>query len=230
MTEKKSKQKNIENKRSLFLLMGLVVVLGAVFIVFEWGRSEERVVNIRIANGITEIDLIEIPPTMPPRPPKPLNQTNTDIFKIVEHDPTTNLPEPTDKPVLPGIDYGQDTTGFSMPSGGFGGVVEPVDTIIDIPDLMPKFKGDLNKWLSKNIKYPQTAINNDIQGRVICQFVVGKDGSITDIVVVRSVDKSLDNEARRVITAMPKWQPGIQNGSPVKVRFTLPVQFTLEKK
>ena len=226
MTEKKSKRTNVENKRSLFLLMGLVVVLGAVFIVFEWGKKDGYVVNIPLAGGVSNIEIIEIPHTMPPRPPKPLNQTNPDILKIVEHDPTTTMPEPNDEPIFPGTDGGPDIAGSGDPIIVF----EPVDTIIDIPDLMPKFKGDLNKWLSKNMKYPQTAINNEIQGRVICQFVVGKDGSITDIVVVRSVDKSLDNEARRVITAMPKWQPGIQNGSPVKVRFTLPVQFTLEKK
>lgn len=85
----------------------------------------------------------------------------------------------------------------------------------------------MNEYLSKNIRYPQIAIETYTQGRVICQFVVGKDGSVEDIEIVRSVDPSLDKEALRVIKSMPKWMPGMQNGKPVKVRMTLPVNFRL---
>jgi len=83
-------------------------------------------------------------------------------------------------------------------------------------------------WLGQNIKYPVIAAETGVQGRVIVQFVVEKDGSITDVVVVKSVDPSLDKEATRVIKNMPHWIPGRQNGSPVRVRFTVPVTFTLQ--
>ena len=84
------------------------------------------------------------------------------------------------------------------------------------------------KYLSKAIKYPVIAQENGIQGRVVCSFVVNRDGSIVDIQVMRGVDPSLDKEAIRVISEMPKWKPGEQRGKPVRVRFILPVQFRLQ--
>ena len=106
--------------------------------------------------------------------------------------------------------------------------------VFDVVEQMPRFPGDngdgavLNSWLSKNLRYPPIAEENGIKGRVVCQFVVERDGSISDIRVVKSVDPSLDKEAVRVIKAMPKWIPGKQNGSSVRVKFTLPVTFTLQ--
>jgi protein TonB len=82
--------------------------------------------------------------------------------------------------------------------------------------------------LAKNIKYPVVAQENGIQGRVICQFVVNKDGSIVDVQVVRGQDQSLDREAVRVIQSMPRWTPGKQRGQPVRVKYTLPVNFKLQ--
>ncbi len=84
------------------------------------------------------------------------------------------------------------------------------------------------QYLSKNIKYPTIAQENGVQGRVIVQFVVNKDGSIVDPVVARSVDPYLDKEAIRVVSSMPKWKPGMQRGKPVRVRYTLPVAFKLQ--
>lgn len=101
----------------------------------------------------------------------------------------------------------------------------------DIVEQMPTFPGGdgkLMEWLSKNIKYPAMAEENGVQGRVIVRFVVGKDGSISNASVVRSVDPSLDREALRVVKAMPRWIPGKQNGAAVPVWFTLPVTFQLQ--
>ena len=101
----------------------------------------------------------------------------------------------------------------------------------DVVEQIPSFKGGdqaLMEYLHKSIHYPAIAEENGIQGRVVCTFVVERDGSITDIKVVRSVDPSLDKEAVRVLKAMPKWIPGKQNGSAVRVKFTLPVTFKLQ--
>ncbi|MDD3788907.1 MAG: energy transducer TonB, partial [Petrimonas sp.] len=95
--------------------------------------------------------------------------------------------------------------------------------------LFPGGNAAMMKFLSDNIKYPVIAQENGIQGRVICNFVVERDGSITDVQVVRGVDPSLDKEAIRVIQQMPKWKPGSQRGKPVRVRFTLPVLFRLQQ-
>lgn len=103
--------------------------------------------------------------------------------------------------------------------------------VFDVVEQMPSFpggQGALMKWLSDNIKYPVIAAENGVQGRVIVQFVVEKDGSVTDVNVAKSVDPSLDKEATRVVKAMPKWIPGKQNGSAVRVKYTVPVTFKLQ--
>jgi protein TonB len=96
---------------------------------------------------------------------------------------------------------------------------------------MPEFPGGMEalmKYLQKNIKYPSRAQDNNVQGRVMVTFVVNKDGSIVDPEVIKAVDKDLDNEALRVVKAMPKWNPGKQRGKPVRVKYTVPVLFRLQ--
>ncbi len=103
--------------------------------------------------------------------------------------------------------------------------------VFDVVEQMPSFPGGpsaLMQYLSSNIKYPVVAEENGVQGRVVCTFVVEKDGSITDVRVVKSVDPSLDREAMRVVKAMPRWIPGKQNGSAVRVKYTVPVTFRLQ--
>ena len=107
----------------------------------------------------------------------------------------------------------------------------PEEKVFDVVEQMPTYPGGLealNDYLMKHIKYPVIAEENGIQGKVIVTFVVEKDGSITDIVVVKSVDPALDKEAKRVVGTMPHWIPGKQNGSTVRVKFTLPVTFRLQ--
>ncbi|MBQ6205391.1 MAG: energy transducer TonB [Prevotella sp.] len=103
--------------------------------------------------------------------------------------------------------------------------------IHDFVEQMPSFPGGMGalmSWLSQNIKYPVIAAENGVEGRVTVQFVVEKDGSITDVKVAKSVDPLLDKEATRVIKSMPHWTPGRQNGSPVRVKYTVPVTFKLQ--
>ena len=101
---------------------------------------------------------------------------------------------------------------------------------LQVCEQMPEFPGGMGecmKFLSKNIRYPEEAMKNDVQGRVIIQFVVKKDGSISNPTVARSVDPLLDKEALRVINSMPKWKPGMHEGKAVNVKFTIPVAFKL---
>ncbi len=103
--------------------------------------------------------------------------------------------------------------------------------VFDVVEQMPSFPGGpsaLMQFLSSNIKYPLVAEENGVQGRVVCTFVVERDGSITDVRVIKSVDPSLDKEAVRVVKSMPKWIPGKQNGSAVRVKYTVPVTFRLQ--
>lgn len=103
--------------------------------------------------------------------------------------------------------------------------------VFDVVEQMPSFPGGqaaLMQWLSSNMSYPVIAAENGVQGRVIVQFVVEKDGSVSGVTVVKSVDPSLDKEAKRVVSAMPKWIPGKQNGAAVRVKYTVPVTFKLQ--
>lgn len=111
-------------------------------------------------------------------------------------------------------------------------IPQPVNSnrVYDVVEQMPSFPGGisgLRTYLNQNTRYPAVAQENGVQGRVVVSFVVGKDGHISDVTVVRSVDPSLDKEAVRVIRNMPRWTPGKQGGEPVKVRFTVPVSFRL---
>ena len=98
------------------------------------------------------------------------------------------------------------------------------------PAEFPGGMAKLMSWLSSNIRYPEAAAQNDIQGRVIVKFVVEKDGSIGNVTVVKGVDKDLDREAIRVVKKMPKWQPGKNNGVSVRSYFNLPVTFKLAQQ
>lgn len=108
---------------------------------------------------------------------------------------------------------------------------EEEQKVFDVVEQMPTFPGGPNalfEYLSKNIKYPAIAEENGVQGRVIVTFVVERDGSITDVKVAKSVDPALDKEAQRVVRSMPHWIPGKQNGSAVRVKYTVPVTFRLQ--
>ena len=108
---------------------------------------------------------------------------------------------------------------------------EEENKVFDVVEQMPSFPGGmaaLMAYLQKSIKYPPVAEENGIQGRVVCTFVVERDGSVTDVRVAKSVDPSLDKEAVRVVSAMPRWIPGKQNGQSVRVKYTLPVTFRLQ--
>ena len=108
---------------------------------------------------------------------------------------------------------------------------EEADKVFDVVEQMPSFPGGdaaLMTFLSTNVHYPVVAEENGIQGKVILTFVIERDGSISDVEVVKSVDPSLDKEAVRVIESMPRWKAGTQNGEPVRVKYTMPVTFRLQ--
>ena len=106
----------------------------------------------------------------------------------------------------------------------------PTDSVYEVAEVMPEFPGGtqaLFKFISENLEYPQHAIDGQIEGRVVVQFVVDKTGKVGNIQVVRSIDKLLDQAAIDVVRAPPAWKPGMQNGQPVNVRYTLPGSFKL---
>ena len=219
MVAKKSPEANLEKKKCLYVLLGFVMVLSLVYIVFEWSQKDlptyDR--NQYLSNFVD--DIVLPPPTTqtppPPPPPRPVEE-----FKIVEK-PTT-----TENVALKSED--SPTEGVEQPTNvKYEVTPEAIEEIHNFVEEMPQFKGDIMLFLSKNIKYPALAQELGLQGKVICQFVVDRNGAIENVEVVRGIDKSLDNEAVRVIKSMPNWKPGRMNGRTVKVKYTLPIYFRL---
>ena len=102
--------------------------------------------------------------------------------------------------------------------------------VYTVVEEMPTFNGNLNQWLAENMKYPSEAVKNKEQGHVVVQFIISEEGEVMEPKIIRSVSPSLDKEALRVVSSMPKWNPGKANGKPVAVRYMLPVSFKLNGK
>lgn len=116
-------------------------------------------------------------------------------------------------------------------------MAQDVDSITNIeskkvfgnPEMQPTFKGDINLWLAQNMRYPKEAVKNNIEGKVIVSFVIEKDGSVSNIKALKSPHSSLTEEVVRLVKAMPNWNPGTMSGKPVRVKYTLPLSFKLQK-
>ncbi len=100
------------------------------------------------------------------------------------------------------------------------------DDVYRFAEVMPNFNGDRDIWIKENLRYPASALENDISGKVFVTFIVEKDGSVSNARVVQGIDKDLNEEAVRVVSSMPKWTPGQVNGEFVRVQFTIPVNFS----
>ena len=229
MEIKKSPKADLERGKSLSILMGFVVGLAVLFVGFEW--STRDVMVVQASGGVADIiaeEEVEItrPENTPPPPPPPPAPVVTEVLNVVEDDV-----ELEQQDILSSEDNQQEaqTAVYTPPA-----VVEEEESaqqIFTVVEEMPKFPGgdaELLKFIAKSIKYPVIAQENGIQGRVICAFVVNRDGSVVDAEVLRGVDPSLDKEALRVIGTMPKWTPGKQRGKPVRVKYTVPITFRLQ--
>ena len=237
MEIKKAKKADLEGQKSTSLLIGYIITLATIFVAFEWTTREYKETEPVIYAASVPYEEEIIPITQPifqtaaPPPPVEVPQV-AEIIDIVENDE-----EIEEEEIQSTEDTQEAITGPTGPvvSGPVGPVMAAEEgdegEVFQVVEQMPEFPGGMEKlmdYLSKNIKYPSIAQENNIQGRVIMEFVVNKDGSIVEPKVMRSVDTSLDNEAMRVIKSMPKWNPGKQRGKAVRVRYTVPVLFRLQ--
>ena len=226
MQLKKSPKASLEDKKLVFVLMGLVLVLSICYVAFEW--TEKEVTKYEVSDSDfffeEEIDIQQTTQETPPPPPPPAVQ-EVEVLNVVEDDVETETIEIN-------TEDDKDVEVVIAPPVEAPVEEEEEEVIFMVVESMPEFPGGqqaLFKYLAENVKYPVIAQENGIQGRVICQFVVNKDGSIVDVVAVRSSgEPSLDKEAIRVIKSMPKWKPGKQRGKPVRVKYTVPVNFRLQ--
>lgn len=226
MQVKKSQKASLEDKKIIYVLMGFVFVLSVCYVAFEWTEKEVTKYEVADTDFLFEEE-VEIQQTTqettPPPPPPPAVQ-EVEVLNVVEDDVETESIEIN-------TEDEKDVEVVIAPPVEAPVEEEEEEVIFMVVETMPEFPGGqqaLFKYLNENVKYPVIAQENGIQGRVICQFVVNKDGAIVDVEVVRSGgDPSLDKEAVRVIKSMPKWNPGKQRGKAVRVKYTVPVNFRL---
>ncbi|MDA3880098.1 MAG: energy transducer TonB [Prolixibacteraceae bacterium] len=228
MELKKTPKADLENKRNIFVQIGLVVSLGIVLTAFSINSSVKSATSLgELQDQEIEDEVIpitrqeEIKPPPPPPPPKVVEVINiVDDEVEIEEEFEFESTEADDETIIDAVPVIEDDYGDEGDNGVFVIVEE-----------MPVFPGGelaLRRWISNNIDYPVIAAENGIQGKVYVTFVVDKDGSVSDARIARGVDPSIDKEALRVVNSLPKWKPGKQRGKPVRVSYTVPINFQLQ--
>ena len=228
MEIKKSEKANLENKKLLFVEIGLVISLAITLFAFEWTSTETEVAVLEDTQELVlEEEIIPITQEAPPPPPAapkiPVLSDQIDIVDDeieVDDDLFMNL---------------EDDSSLGVEIMDYVEVEEEVVEEEAIPfqlvEEKPSFQGgdanQFSKWVNSRLEYPEIAKENGVQGRVTLQFTVEKDGSVTKVKVLRGVDPSLDKEAVRVVSMSPKWSPGKQRDRAVPVTYTFPVIFQL---
>lgn len=226
MELKKNPNADLQNKRVILLEIGLIVALAVVIGAFLYTPKEVRVDKIDMNYGPVEEEITEITrqDQKPPEPPKKTEITViTDILNIVTNDTkiTTN------------VDFAEyeENVDIVQQVAVADEEIEEEQIFVKV-EKMPTFMGgDISKfrsWVASRLRYPQLAQENNITGRVLLKFVVEKDGTLTNIQVLQSPDKSLADEAIRVLKTSPRWEPGKQRNQSVRVFYTLPVDFQLQ--
>ena len=229
MELKKSPKADLENKRNIFVQLGLVVALAISLYSFESTSKVNQVGSLgSVADQTVEEEIIpvtrqdEVKPPPPPPPPKVVDMLvivddNTEIEDELEIEDS----EADDKTAITAV----------MQVAGEKEEEKDEAAVFYIVEEMPDFPGGqlaLRKFIAQAIKYPVIAQENGIQGKVFVNFVVNKDGSVTSAKIARGVDPALDKEALRVVNSLPKWKPGKQGGKPVRVSYTVPINFVLQ--
>ena len=229
MEIKKSKKASLENKRLLFTEIGLIVALLAVWGAFSYSTRDKKVSDLLDVNQDIEVEemvpITEDTPPPPPEAPKiPILSDQIDIVDDdikVDDDMFMNL-EDTANMGVEIQDYVEQVEEEH---------VEEEAIPFQLVEKKPTFQGgdanDFSKWVNSKLVYPEIAKENGVQGRVVLQFTVNPDGSVSGVKVLRGVDASLDKEAVRVVSSSPKWEPGRQRDRAVKVTYTFPVIFQL---
>lgn len=231
MEIKKSPKANLEKGKGLSFLLGLVLALSVLYVFLEL-RSYDRVdaiENDKLNIADIEDTMLVEDPQEEENQPEP-EETKVQEVQLPEEFKVVSNEQKVEKVSLVSADENRKLPPPAPVVTPPAKEEEDGDKVFMIVEQQPEFPGGtaaLMKWLSTNVRYPEVAIENNIQGRVIVSFVVEKDGSTTDVKVVRGVDPALDKEAIRLASSMPKWSPGKQRGKPVRSRFTLPVAFQL---
>ena len=228
---KKSAKVNLEQHKTVWLLIGFIMVFAVLFVAFEWTTFEDkeaRIIATAPPPAIEEPEVLkeiqiqvkhQLPP--PPQAQKPAevieiikDEIDQQESEIISTEDVVDVAEVSNEGMIVVDDEPEE---------------EQIFQVVEQPAEFPGGMQAMYKWLSDNIQYPRISRDNNSQGRTILRFVVNSDGSIQGIEVIKSSgDMYLDKEAVRVVGEMPRWSPGKQAGKAVRVWFTLPVMFRLQ--
>ena len=228
MEAKKNPKADLENRRGLYLEIGLVVIMAIALVAFEWKSYDEEQIEVVQRTAMDEVEDViiqtqqeELPPPPPPEQPEVVTELN-----VIEDDA-----ESQNEVDMSSFQRQEEATNIEItPVKIEEEEEEDEQEIFQVVEQDPEFPGGIEalmKYLQQNIKYPQLARENNITGRVYVTFVVEKDGSVTGVRVLRDIGGGCGQEAIRVVKSMPKWTPGKQRGKNVRVQYNLPVNFSL---
>ena len=232
MEEKKSRQADLEGKRVQGFLLGLILVLAMLFVALEWNSDdsgwaifdEDDDLEAELELEPLKRDKDEIPMMLPQE--KTPELPKSEELRLVEDDVELS-PDITEEAKIEMPEIPEDPDQPEQPE-----VVDMYDEPVDfrVVEDLPQFPGgaaEFMKWLTKNLRYPASAQSQKVKGRVVAQFIINRDGSVTDLEVTEHLDRACDNEVLRVLRMMPKWQPGLMDAKPCRTKVCIPVVFNL---
>lgn len=222
MEVKKNPNADLNKKSTFFFSIALLITMSLVLTAFEWKQYEAKIDEL-VTRRFDHFEMMDVPateltPPAPPIRPTPVIVEVPDDQNMIDEITSINVEVPEGDPLPPVISPPVEPD------------PEPTDEIVLFPESHASFDGGLDafyRYVSEKIKYPTQARRIETQGKVFVEFVINRDGSITDVKAIKRIGGGCDEEAERVIKSSPKWNPGKQRGKPVRQKMVLPVTFKL---
>lgn len=215
---------NLEKTRLPNMMVGFIIIAGTTLAAFSYRTNLETGINVNTPRYSSELTYEEVEKTKEdipiniPKTEETQPQQQIDLSQEIKTVDNTNKEQK--ETIIKIIDVVEEPI-----------IIEIVEPIVDFPDVEAQFPGGeemMRKWMQENIIYPEISMENGDQGKVYLKFVVERDGTITNVEVIKGTTRDLDNEAKRIVRNMPKWNPGESSGNKVRSSFTLPINFELQ--
>lgn len=227
MDKRKTEKADLESKRTLFIEIGLVVALAITLFAFEWKKYDIQKVEIEQRQDIEVMEEIVLQTEQKEKTPPPKQiQASTTILNVVKNDIEIETEIIIDVEVDEDLEI-EEYVPIEIEEEEI--VEEEIFLIVEDQASFPGGEAKLYEFIRNNVKYPELAKETGIEGTVFVQFVVEKDGTLSNVQALRKIGGGCDEEAIRVVKSMPKWKPGSQRGRNVRCSFTIPIKFTLQR-
>ncbi len=229
MVVKKYPNADLARFENMFLSLGFAISLSLVIVVFNW-KTYDKPSVVNIATTETFEDVVDMPLTVQPPPPPPTREHPNIVEVSDEEEIIQELEINLDIEITEEMAIAPTVVADLIINEEV--VEEKADEIFTVVEELPTFLGGGNgeflKWVGERLTYPPKAADANVQGKVFIQFVIEKDGAITDVTVLKGIGFGADEEAVRIVESAPKWSPAKQRGRPVRLRMILPITFMLK--